>query len=92
MSARLDFETPGRWVPRQGKRLVVLLVLVPILMIAAATIRPPALFCDGVVAPVWAGDPCGGGYVPTLLEYVWPPEHWFAPSQCYGLCRDSLEL
>ena len=69
---------------------MVALLLVPILLIAAATIWPPSLFCDGVVAPVWAGDPCGSGSVPTLLDYVWPPEHWFAPSQCYGLCG-SLE-
>jgi hypothetical protein len=68
------------------RRVLALVIVVPILLIAAATIRPPRIFCDNVVAPVWAGDPCGDGFVPTLLEYVWPPEHWFAPSECYGLC------
>lgn len=70
------------------KMLVIVLIAAPILLIAAAMIRVPSVFCDGVVAPVWAGDPCGGGYTPTLLDYVWPPEHWFAPSKCYGLCGE----
>ena len=69
------------------RRLLAVLVIVPLLLVAAANIRLSPVFCDGVIAPVWAGDPCREGYVPpSLLDYVWPPEHWFAPSECYGLC------
>lgn len=87
MSPGADSPFTDRTSPKRRKLVLVLAIVVPILLLAAATIRPPNIFCDGVVAPVWAGDPCGGGYVPTLLEYVWPPEHWFAPSRCYGMCR-----
>jgi hypothetical protein len=34
--------------------------------------------CDNAV-PVWRAD-CG--QMPALLEYVWPPERWTAPTYC----------
>ena len=57
------------------------LTVVLVLVLAAASIRPAAGICD-MRYPVWSTDPCGAGAgeAPSLLDYIWPPSHWFAPS------------
>ena len=40
--------------------------------------------CDGEV-PVWFSGSCSE---PALVEYLWPPERWGAPTYCNGLCTD----
>jgi hypothetical protein len=41
--------------------------------------------CDGGV-PVWYPSEGGCTEIPSLLEHLWPPERWSAPSFCQGLC------
>ena len=62
------------------KRLLLALVIaVPLLLVASVMIRPPlSQLCDAPY-PEWTGDPCGDDWTnPALLDYVWPPSHWFA--------------
>jgi hypothetical protein len=56
-------------------------IVVPLLLLAAATYHPPLnQFCDGGY-PEWTGDPCGDSWTnPSLLDYFWPPQHWHAPT------------
>jgi hypothetical protein len=70
------------WIRRALAALLAIGILLPLLVLAAATYRPPMdQLCDAPY-PAWSGDPCGVGWTnPSLLDYFWPPEHWFAPTR-----------
>ena len=46
--------------------------------------------CDGDV-PVWYPGDGGCSEVPSLVEHLWPPARWGAPSYCQGMCLDGME-
>jgi hypothetical protein len=46
--------------------------------------------CDGSV-PVWYPSEGGCTEVPSLVEHLWPPERWGAPSFCQGMCLASMD-
>jgi hypothetical protein len=72
---------------RHLRTFLTVSILGPVMIVVAALYHPGAIFCDGAY-PVWAGDPCGGTWTnPSLLDYFWPPEHWFAPTGG-GLMQD----
>lgn len=69
-----------------------------VVFVAAALIvlRPGALFdrsgnlCDGSV-PVWYPSEGGCSEVPSLVEHLWPPERWGAPTFCQGMCLAGMD-
>ena len=70
-------------------RKAVLLAAGLVLVLAAVAVALPFAFtrpsiCDGEV-PVWYPSNCS---VPALVEYLWPPERWGAPTYCTGMCTD----
>ena len=39
-----------------------------------------------MAAPVWLADDGGCVELPRLWDYLRPPDRWFAPSRCIGMC------
>ena len=55
-------------------------------------VRANGNLCDGTV-PAWYPGEGGCTGIPSLLEHLWPPERWNAPSYCQGMClaTDGLD-
>jgi len=73
------------------------LALAVVAVVAAAwiAVQPGAFarsgaLCDGDV-PVWYPSEGGCSAVPSLVEHLWPPERWGAPSFCQGMCSSITE-
>ena len=69
-----------------------LVLLVGILLLG---MRPGVFFrtvilCDGEV-PVWYPSNHGCSEIPSVIEHLWPPERWDAPTFCQGMCVTPLE-
>lgn len=50
----------------------------------AILVRPGGAQCDGDI-PAWVTDDAGCAQPPAIWEYLWPPDHWFAPTRCIGM-------
>jgi hypothetical protein len=57
---------------------------------------PPGVFsrnggvCDGSVPVGYPGEG-GCSEVLSLVEHVWPPARWGAPSDCQGMCLRGID-
>ena len=68
----------------------LLLVVVWVFVMAPGVYRRVGAFCDGSV-PVWYPSDGGCSEIPSLVEHLWPPERWGAPTFCQGMCSGTME-
>jgi hypothetical protein len=62
-------------------------LLISVLWVAGqpGVLARTTVMCDGSV-PAWYPSTGGCSEIPSLLEHLWPPERWAAPSWCQGMC------
>lgn len=78
------------------KRRSLSWILTAAAVVALLFISAPGMFvragalCDGAV-PAWYPSEGGCSEIPSLVEHLWPPARWDAPTFCQGLCLGGLE-